>query len=71
MFPCRVAKVREAFRQGRRICVLTCRAGRLVAESRDAELGVPGFKLWLLPDLARRMTLSYLINPSELYFPYL
>lgn len=42
-----------------------------MAESRDAELGVPRFKLWFLPDWAWRMTSSYLINPSELYFPRL
>lgn len=42
-----------------------------MAESQDAELGVPSFKLWFLPDWAWRMTSSYLINPSELYFPRL
>lgn len=42
-----------------------------MAESQDAELGVLGFKLWFLPDRAWRMTSSYLINPSELYFPCL
>lgn len=42
-----------------------------MAESQDAELRVPGFKLWFLPDRAWRLTSSYLITPSELYFPCL
>lgn len=42
-----------------------------MAQSQGVKLGVPGFKLWLLLDLALRMTLSYLINPSKRYFPQL